>query len=256
MITVVVVFQHFDCFLTSQLQFVCKHINVCRHLAEQLFFCNSTNPGIFLIHAYIVDVVQFAEDAELREFCNTRHEHEAQHRLTLLQRTVEVAHKIPQTFELLVLMNHIKQRSVILVDKHNHLLARLIIDGRYEICKAHIGIHSVTLYAEPTLVFFKNIVKVSVQLVFFLMLATRKVEMKHGIFRPLLFQPIHCQSLEEFLATFKIALQCRDKKRFAESARTAKEEEFAVRIRHTINIDSLVYIKIVISADLRESLYA
>ena len=176
MITVVVVFQRFYCFLTSQLQFVCKTVNICRHLAEQLFFCNSTNSGIFLIHAYIVDVVQLAEDAELREFCDTRQEHEAQHRLTLLQQTVEVAHKISQAFKPLVLMNHIQQRSVILVNKHNHLLAGLLIDGRDEICKAHIGIHSVTLDAEPAFVFFKNIVKIPVQLVFFLMFSARKVE--------------------------------------------------------------------------------
>ena len=153
-------------------------------------------------------------------------------------------------------MNHIQQRSVILVNKHNHLLARLIIDGRDEICKAHICIHSVTLYAEPAFVFFKNIVKVSVQLVFFLMLATRKVEMKHGIFRPIIFQLIYSQTLEEFLASLKIALQCRDKKRLAESAWTTQENEFAVRIRHAIYIGSLVYIKIVIRANLRECLYA
>ena len=153
-------------------------------------------------------------------------------------------------------MSYIQQRSVILINKYNHLLARLIIDGRYEICQTHICIHSVTFYAEPAFIFFKNIVKVSVQLVFFLVLATRKVEMKHGIFRPLLFQSVYCQPLEEFLASLKIALQCGDKKRLAESAWTTQEDEFAVSIRHTIYIGSLVYIKIVIRADFRECLYA
>ena len=153
-------------------------------------------------------------------------------------------------------MNHIQQRSVILVNKHNYLLAGLIIDGRNKICKAYIGIHSVTLYAEPAFVFFKNIVKVSVQLVFFLMLATRKVEMKHGIFRPLLFQLFHCQPLEEFLASLKIALQCGDKKRLAESARTTQEHACTICMHHIIYVLCLVHIKTVFYAYPLKCLYA
>ena len=153
-------------------------------------------------------------------------------------------------------MNHIQQRSVILINKHNHLLARLIIDGRNEICKAHISIHSVTLYAEPALVFFKNIVKISVQLVFFLMLATRKVEMKHGIFRPIIFQLIYSQTLEEFLASLKIALQCGDKKRLAESARTTQEHVCTICMHHIIYVLSLVHIKTVFCTYPLKCLYA
>lgn len=152
-------------------------------------------------------------------------------------------------------MNHIQQWSVIFVDKHNRLLACLFVDRSYKICQTHISVHSITLNAEPAFVIFKYKVEISVQLVFFLMFATRKVEMKHGIFSPLVFQIVYCQPLEEFLATFKIAQQCGNKKRLAESAWTIQEEVFAVRIRHTVYIGSLVYIKIVIRADFRESLY-
>ena len=65
-------------------------INVLAHLHEQSILRDATYPRIRFVHANILDVVQFTEDAQLRELGDTRHKHKTQYGLTVYLRTVEV----------------------------------------------------------------------------------------------------------------------------------------------------------------------
>jgi len=77
MIAVVIVLKLHYGFLSCDGHFFCKTVNVVRHLREQFLLGDAANAGIGFVHADIGDVVQLAEDAELREFSDTCKEHEA-----------------------------------------------------------------------------------------------------------------------------------------------------------------------------------
>ena len=94
MIAIIISFQLLQSLLISQLQVLCQAINILPHLSKQLFLGNTADTSIWLIHAYIRNIIKFTEDTQLRELSNTRHEHEAKLWLTILQRAIEIAHHI------------------------------------------------------------------------------------------------------------------------------------------------------------------
>ena len=71
-------------------------------------------PPYLLIHADVLDVVQLAEDTQLGEFRNARQEHITQVWVAGLQRTIEVSHHVAEGRQVLFLVNHIQERSVVL----------------------------------------------------------------------------------------------------------------------------------------------
>ena len=85
-------------------------INIARHLRQHLPLGNATDGCIRLIHTDILDIVQLAEDTELRELGNTRQEDEAQVGIASLQRRIEIAHRVAQSLQLPFLMYHVEQR--------------------------------------------------------------------------------------------------------------------------------------------------
>ena len=77
-IAVVVVLQLLQRLFAAQFQAGSQHIQVLVHLRFHLFLSDATDGGIFGQHTDVLDVVQLAEDAQLRELGDTRQEHEAQ----------------------------------------------------------------------------------------------------------------------------------------------------------------------------------
>ena len=78
MVAIVVVCERFHRFFPILSNAFAEHFHVRSHLRFNFLLCDAANASIFRQHAEIVDVVQFAEDADLREFCDTRQKDKAQ----------------------------------------------------------------------------------------------------------------------------------------------------------------------------------
>ena len=82
-----------------------------------------------------------------------------------------------------------------------------------------------------------------------------EVNLKHRVFRPVLFECLHLQPLEKVLAALEIILECRDEQRLAEAAGTT-EEINALNLGQLIDQCSLVNIDKIILDDACKVLYA
>ena len=102
-------------------------------------------------------IVEFAVDAHLRKLGNAWEEYELQIGVAVLQWTVEIAHHLTENGQLLVLMYHVQQGSVILVDEHHYLLARLDVDVLYQILETYICVYLVGLQPKASFVFRNNV---------------------------------------------------------------------------------------------------
>ena len=84
-----------------------KNVNIVSHLCLHFLHRDTADGGKVGKHTDVLQIVQFAENAQLRKLGDAREEHEPQIGVTVLQRTVEVAHHLTENGQLLVLMHHI-----------------------------------------------------------------------------------------------------------------------------------------------------
>lgn len=82
---------------------------------------DAADGGVFRQHADVFNVVQLAEDAQLRELGNARQEHEAQVRVAGFKGTIEITHNIAEDGQVLFFMHHVEQGRIVFVDEHHHL---------------------------------------------------------------------------------------------------------------------------------------
>ena len=87
MIAIIMIFQFLDGLLPAQFLMLGKSVDIIAHLGQQFLLGDTADAGVRLIHAHILDIVQLAEDAQLRKLRNARQEDEAKHWLTIFQGT-------------------------------------------------------------------------------------------------------------------------------------------------------------------------
>ena len=85
MIAVILLCQCCNGFLAAYLLIIGKIIYIVAHLCQHLFFGNTTDAAEFRVHGYILQVVEFAKDAQLRELGYAREEHKLQIWVAVLQ---------------------------------------------------------------------------------------------------------------------------------------------------------------------------
>ena len=153
-------------------------------------------------------------------------------------------------------MRHVEQGSVIFVDEHHHLLARLLVNGGYQVGEPDVGIGLGTLATEPRLLPLYDVQQVAIQPLLLHVLAKAHVEVQHGINSPLFLQLLHGEALEQVLPALEIALEGGHEQRLAEPPGAAQEEIRAVGMRHVIDVSRLVYIELILLADALKCLYA
>ena len=79
--------------------------------------------------------------------------------------------------------------------------------------------------------------------------------MNHRIDLPFLFHFFDSKSFEQILASLKISLKSRYKKRFSKSSRTTQKQVFGI-MRQFIHKGCLIYIRVATIYDLFKSLYS
>ena len=207
MITIIVLSKSRKRLLSCLAQLLAQSINICRHLGHQFFLGYTTNSSILLIHAHIRDIIQFAKDTHLRELGDTRQEDKAEIRLAHFQWTIEIAHNVAKNLQGSILVYYIQQRSIILIDEHNHLLACLSISSQNQIGQTIICSILRCCNTIRSLFISQLIAQIIFQLLLFQMLATRHIKMQHRIFRPLLLQFFDGKPFKQILLTLEITLK-------------------------------------------------
>ena len=94
MIAVILLYESRNRPFTCRLPCLGEVIYIVGHGCKHLLLRYATYSGIVGAHGYILQVVQLAENAELREFCDAREEHELQIRITVFEWRIEIAHDI------------------------------------------------------------------------------------------------------------------------------------------------------------------
>ncbi len=126
MVTIIVIRQFIQTFIVCLVESLSQSFHVGLHRSDQLRLANAANGRIAIEHTDIINIVQFAEDAELREFGDAGDENELQIRVELLERTVEVLHNEAKLRKVFLLVNHIEQRGIVFVYDDNHFFAGLL----------------------------------------------------------------------------------------------------------------------------------
>ena len=151
------VFQLLDGLLPAQFQMPGKSVDIIAHLGQHFLLGDTADAGVRLVHAHILDIVQLAENAELRELRDASKKHETEQWLTIFQGTVEIAHRIAQNIELFLLMRHIQQRSIIFIDEHHSLLASLCSNCSYQVEQTNVWGWRIIIHSKPILIFLQYI---------------------------------------------------------------------------------------------------
>ena len=125
----------------------------------ELALRDSADCRIFRHHGDVLQVVQFAEYAQLRELVDPGDEYEPQVRVQALDGTVEVPHYLPHRHEPVLVVHHVEKRGVIFINYYDSLFSgfpRRLDDKsfqtRVDILSCDLGIIPVFLLIECQLV--------------------------------------------------------------------------------------------------------
>ena len=94
MIAVIISAQLFQTLLVCHTKRLAKRLNIPTHRRGQLCKADATDGRILVVHADVVKVVQFAEDAELRELGYASDKDKLQIRIEQFHGTIEVLHHL------------------------------------------------------------------------------------------------------------------------------------------------------------------
>ena len=206
MISVILLLQSSDGFFASYLPSLGEVIEIVGHLRQHLLLGYAAYSGIVGAHGYVLEVVQLAEDAELRKLRYAGEEDKLQIRVTVFQRRIEIAHNIAEHRQCRVFMNNVEQRGVILVDKYNDFLACLLVCSLNQCRETVVDISCRLCNAIFTLIFCKAITKIAFQLILLHVLARCHTDAQHGVFRPILLHSFDEDPLEQVPSSLEICL--------------------------------------------------
>ena len=123
MVAVVGLAQLVEGLLHCKFLFLCQPIYSLLEIGFYLLLCEPAECCVFRHHADHFQVVDLAEDAQLGELRDARDEHETEVWVAVLQRGIERAHKLTHLCQPLFVVEHVEQRSVVLVENHDCFLA-------------------------------------------------------------------------------------------------------------------------------------
>ena len=256
MVTVIIRFQGTQGTLRRNAEVVGQTTDILAHLLTHFLLRDATERGVLREHADILDIVQLAEDAQLRELRDTCQEYETQIRIAGFQRTIEVTHHVAKLRQLFLLMHHVQQGSVVLIDQDNHLLTGLGVGTFNETFQTLVRINSALITSVYLLVTIQFPLQLTQKPILVHMLRRAHVEMKHRIPCPLLLQVLDGQALEQFLSPLKITMERRSKQRLPEAAGTAQEYITRRAVCHSVDQFRLIYIHIIPLSQFGECLYS
>ena len=200
--------------------------------------------------------VQLAEDAQLGELGDAGQEDKLEMGVEHLERTVEILHRAAQQAEVFLLVHHVEQGRVVLVDDDDHLLARLLVRPHHQVLQAYVGVLLLALVPEHLLLVVEHVGEITPEHGVVHVLCAAHVEVEHGMPHPLLLVFAHGKPLEQVLAPLVVRMDHRGKQRLAEPSRTVQEHILIAIADKVDKILCLVDIKIITLPYLLKRLYS
>ena len=223
MVTVVIVLEFLHGLFAAYAHPFGQNVQVLVHLSGHFLFCDAADGSVFRQHTDILNVIQFTENAQLRELGDSGKEHETQVRIASFERTIKVAHDVTQDGQVLFFMHHVKQGRIVFVDEHHHLTTRLFVGAADDALKALVHIFLTFATAIYVFIFYQFQVQLAFQTFLVHVLRRTHVKTQNGIFRPFRLQPLHSQVLKQLFTPFKIGFQSTCQQRLSESTGTTQE---------------------------------
>ena len=225
-------------FLIPALHLVRQHADGGIKHPQQFFPRDAAQRFITGIHTDVPWLVEPAEHTHLGKLCHARQQNELQVLVGQLEHTVEaleqVAVVVLQGLHLArhhrrrdAHAHHVEQRLVIFVYQHHGPAPRLLVGTLQHTGKTVTYIPGRGVLSIDCLPAFHRTFYPVLQTVSRGKVGTVEIHMKHRILQPVLLQPFHGQSPEQFPASQKIVLQRGDEQALAEAARTAQKVDFA-----------------------------
>ena len=131
-----------------------------------LLLCDAAQPCKLRKHGNVRYIVQFAENAELRELRDAGEEYKFEVGVAIFQRRVEVAHDLPEHRHFFLFVHHVEQRCIVLVNQHDYLFPCFLVNLGNEVFQSDIGVGMVGFQTKFPFIFLKNIDEIILQLLF------------------------------------------------------------------------------------------
>ena len=256
MITVVESCQLCQTFLIRHTQVFSQCLYIRFHLSGKFLLADTADSRILVEHTDVIEVIQFAEDAELRELGDTRDEGKLQVWIEHLDGTIEVLHDEAQRFQIFLFMHYIQQRGIIFINDNHYLLTCLLVCFFHQVFQTEVSVHLMRLISPDSLLLFKHICQISFQLLHSHVLGAAQVEMQHRVLHPILLIISNGQSLKKFFPTLEIGLEGRCKERLSESSWTTQKNILHFFLSKIHDVLGLINIEIITLSDIRECLYS
>lgn len=125
MITVILPLQMQACLLVSLIISLGHPLNIGFQLRQQFLLGDAAEGTEVIAHTDILQIVQFAEDAQLAELADTRDKKKTEILPQPLERTEELAHLVAKLLLQKGIGITVKQRSIVLVNQHYNRLSGL-----------------------------------------------------------------------------------------------------------------------------------
>ncbi len=223
MVTVVAQFQFLVHLLVVGVVYLGQPLYILTQRGGQLFFCDAAQCRKSRIHRHVGQVVDGGEDAELGELGDACDKAELDHWLQLLQTLIEFLHHLAYLLQPAVLMKHVEQWRVVLVDDDRHLLVGRCIGTLYQTGETHARRRLPYTPAIERLIRGQHVLQLDDNVGGAHVLGAAQVQVDDGIGLPLLLQLHDLQTGKQLAVAAEIRLQRRREQRLAETARTAHE---------------------------------
>ncbi len=161
MIAVIESCQLCQAFLIRHTQVFSQCLYIRFHLSGKFLLADTADSRILVEHTDVIEVIEFAEDAELRELGDTRDEGELQIWVEHLQRTIEVLHDEAQRFQIFLFMHYIQQRGIIFINDNTTFYpsaCKLLSPG---LSTSEVSVHLRLIFPYSLLVRQKHISQIS-----------------------------------------------------------------------------------------------
>lgn len=229
--------------------------DVVGEVGAEFLLGDAADVGESVVHGDVHEVVDIAAHAYFAGFGDSGEEGEAEVAVAAFERSVEGFEGVAEGGLEGLVADGLEEGLVVLVDEHDDVSAGFFGGPPDDALEAEGGGCLAGSGAVEGLPGAEGVVEDVVQLGGCVVLLGVEVEVEDGVDGPLLLQPLHGESGEEFLAAREVGLEGGYEEAFPEAAGAAQKVVFA-GLYQTVDQPGFVDVDVAAFADFFEALYA